>query len=230
MAEFDDNDELARLRQWWASNGAALVIGALVGLLALGGWYGWHWYQNRQAAQAADIYAQIEHGIDTDNVTAGVVDVVGKLEAHYSGTPYAAGAALDIAAYYVKQKQYDKAGKQLDWALNNANNDGIRNIARVRKARVLWAQSKPKAALQLLNTQHPDSFDSLYAELAGDIHAAQGDRTAAYQSYQQALQSLPQDAPSQPLQTKMSNVAPASEAGATPPSSQSTTQETPSKS
>ncbi len=222
LADLDDNDELAGLKRWWAANGKALIIGVLVALVALGGWYGWGWYQNRQAAQAANSYVQIEQGIHSNNVTGGVVHLVDKLKNHYAGTPYAAAAALDMAAFDVHQKHYAKAAAQLDWVVNNANNAGIRNIARVRAARLLWTRNKPQAALKLLGHDHPHSFDALYAELAGDIHAAQGQRTAAYKAYQRALASLPPNIPRQPLQSKMSGVAPAQQSKATPAAARST--------
>lgn len=213
MSDFD-NEELGRIKQWWQANGTALVIGVVVGLLAIGAWQGWVWYQDRQASAAADIYAQVEHGVDSDNVNDTVVNVVEQLKNDYAGTPYAASAALDLAGYYVAQEQYDKALSQLDWAVNNADEEGVRHIARVRKARLVWTQGNADEALSLLDAEHPPAFDALYAELAGDIHAAQGDREAAYKSYQLALESLPQDTPRQALENKLADNAPADDAGA----------------
>ncbi|MGN8159200.1 YfgM family protein [Salinisphaera sp. RV14] len=216
MADYDDNEELASLTRWWSRNGTAAIIGVLIGLLAIGGWYAWGWYSNRQDAHAADMYAQVQHGISTDNVTAGVDNLVSTLESDYSGTPYAGAAALAMAAYQVHQDKLDKAAAQLDWAMKNAKGEGIRQIAAVRKARVLWAENKPDAALKLLKQDHPASFDSLYAELAGDIHAAQGDRKAAHAAYKKALAKLPPDASRHMLEQKLHQNAPASAAGDTP--------------
>lgn len=208
MAEYD-NDEMMRLRSWWHSNGTGAAAGVLIAVVVLVGWYGWGWYSNRQAAQAADMYAQVEQGVRTDNVTPGLVNVVKSLENDYSGTPYASAAAMRLAAYYVEQSKLDPASEHLDWAMKHASEPGMQQIARIRAARVLWSQNKPKAALDLLSAQHPPAFDALYRELAGDIQAAQGDRKTAYQSYQQAIKSLPQGAPSQSLEQKMTAVAPA---------------------
>lgn len=212
MAEYDNNEELASLSRWWAKNGTAAIIGVLIGLLVIGGWYGWGWYSNRQDAQAADLYAQVQHGIATDNVTGGVDNIVEKLKNDYSRTPYAGAAALAMGGYYVDQNKLGKAEHELDWAMHNAKGKGIAQIATVRKARVLWAENKPDAALKLLNQDHPAAFDSLYAELAGDIHAAQGDRDAARAAYKKALAALPADASKQMLQQKLNANAPAAAA------------------
>ncbi|MGB7756667.1 MAG: tetratricopeptide repeat protein [Salinisphaera sp.] len=216
MADYDNNEELASLARWWSKNGTAAIIGVLIGLLAIGGWYAWGWYSNRQDAQAADMYAQVQHGISTHNVTGGIDNIVEKLKNDYSGTPYAGAAALAMAGYYVGQSKLDKAAAELDWATKNADGKGIRQIATVRKARVLWAENKPDAALKLLNQDHPASFDSLYAELAGDIHAAQGDRQAAHAAYEKALAKLPPNAPKQMLQHKLKQNAPAAAASDMP--------------
>jgi len=207
MAEYS-NEETARLKGWWASNGTAAVAGVLLGLVILVGWYGWNWYSERQDAQAADLYAQVEQGAASDNITSGLVNVVKSLENDYSGTPYASAAAMTLAAAYVRRDELDKAQTHLDWASDNASEKGMRQIARIRAARVQWAQNKPDAALKRLDAEHPPAFDALYSELAGDIHASQGKRAAAYADYQAAAKSLPQDVPSQMLEQKMAANAP----------------------
>jgi len=213
MAEFD-NDEMSRLKRWWEGNGSALVIGVIVGLAVIIGWQGWNWYQNRQAAQAADIYQQVEQGMAGDSVDDNVLATVDRLKNDYSGTPYAADAALRLAGYYVEQQDYDKAREQLVWVSDNAANEGVGHIARVRAARLLWTQDKPDEALSLLDTDHPPAFDALYAETRGDILAARGDREGAYKAYQVALESLPPDIASRALETKIADNAPADAADA----------------
>lgn len=207
MAEFEDNEELAGLIRWWSRNARSVIVGLIIGLIAVGGWYGWHWYRHRQDAQAADMFAKVQHAISTQNVTGGVKHLVDKLKSDYSGTPYAGAAALRLAAYDVGQQHLKEAASQLDWAMEHAEGKGMRSIARARKARVLWAEKKPKAALALLNQNHPAAFNALYAELAGDIQAAEGDVAAAHKSYKTALDSLPPNTPSQLLQRKLKQTA-----------------------
>jgi predicted negative regulator of RcsB-dependent stress response len=213
MAEFD-NQEVNRLKHWWDSNGMALVIGAVVGLAVIIGWQGWGWYQDRQANQAADIHQQLQQGLANGNVNDAVLKTADRLKSDYAGTPYAADAALRLAGYYVEQQDYAKAREQLDWAVNNAANEGVAHIARVRAARLAWTQDNADEALQMLDTEHPPAFNALYAEVRGDILAARGDREGAYKAYQLALESLPQDTPSRALETKLADNAPADAADA----------------
>lgn len=216
MAQFDDNEEMATLTRWWSRNGTAAVVGIVLGLIIIGGWYGWNWYSDRQDAQAAHMFAEAQHGISSGQLTGGVKNIVSRLEDDYSGTPYAGAAALSIANYYVDQQQYEQAAKHLDWAMHNAEGKGMRQIATVRKARVLWAQNKPEQALALLQQDHPAAFGSLYAELAGDIQVAQGNREAAHKAYKKAMTGLSKDAPQQMLQHKIDQTAPVSASNANP--------------
>ena len=209
MAEFDDNAQLTRFRQWWSANGTSILIGGLVGIVVIVGWQAWNWHAGNQAAEAASIYQQVDHGVATDQVNDTVVGVVSQLQQDYAGTPYAVDASLRLAGYYVAQQEYDKALELIQWVIDNGNNEGLRHVARVRAARLLWTQEQPDKALELLSVEHPASFDTLYAELAGDIHAAEGDREAAFKSYQVALETLPPDMPSDSLQTKRDDNAPA---------------------
>ncbi|RJS92323.1 tetratricopeptide repeat protein [Salinisphaera sp. Q1T1-3] len=208
MAQLE-NEEFDTARRWWRKNGTAAIVGIVIGVVVLAGWYGWHWYQARQNNQAADMYAQVSNGIGQGNVTGGMVNLVNTLQSDYAGTPYAGAAALALGGYYVDQGQLDKAAPRLDWAANNAQDKGMRAIATVRDARIRWAQNKPDAALKLLDGDHPPAFDALFAELAGDIHLAQGDRQAAHAAFRKALDRLPSDVPRQPLTEKLQSSAPA---------------------
>ena len=206
MADYD-NAELATARRWWQNNAGPAIVGVIVGIVLIGGWYGYDWYQTRQSTEAAKLYAQVVTGIQADNVTGGLINEVNRLQNDYDGTPYAAAGAMSLARHYVQQDKLDKARERLGWAHENANDAGIRAIAGVRAARVEWAQNNPKAALALLGDDHPASFDALYNELAGDIHLAQGDRKAAHKAYQRALDTLPQNMARQPLVEKASATA-----------------------
>jgi|AntDeeMetagen192_2_1112575.scaffolds.fasta_scaffold04420_2 predicted negative regulator of RcsB-dependent stress response len=213
MAEFD-SEEMTRLKQWWNGNGMAIVMGAVVGLAVIIGWQGWNWYQDRQTTEAAGIYQQFQQGVVSGNVNDAVLNTAERLKNNFAGTPYAANAALRLAGHFVAQEDYAEAREQLAWAMNNAANDGIRHIARVRAARLAWSQDDADKALKMLDAEHPSAFNALYAEVRGDILADQGDRDGAYKAYQQALESLPRDTPSRALESKRADNAPADAADA----------------
>ena len=61
------------------------------------------------------------------------------------------------------------------------------DIARLRLARVLFDEKNSADALKLLEIKPVDSFIGLYADLKGDVLAAQGKRAEARAAYQVAF-------------------------------------------
>lgn len=204
MAQFDDDDELARLKKWWADNGRGLITGVLLGILIVAGWYGWNWYQDRQARQAAALYEQVNAALARDKLTAGALDAIKRLKNEYTGTPYAVASAMALGRYRVKNGDKGKASTQFAWAVKHAQNAGMRDLARARKARALWHEGQLEKALGVLRSDEPaPGFASLYAEIKGDILLAQGKQQRAHAAYEKALAKRSRYAPKGQLKTKL---------------------------
>src|SRR5699024_6292476 len=190
MAEtYNDDDELNQLLGWLKTNGPALAAGLILGLIVVVGWKGWQAHLESQAQAAARLYGSFVQEIQTGDVSEQATADASQLKQDFAGSPYAANAAFRLAALAVKNDQYDKALGQLDWVLTNSESVPMQNLARLRKARVLWANGQADAALQLLEKKHPASFERLYAELVGDIHAARGERADAHAAYKKAAEA-----------------------------------------
>lgn len=207
MAEsFNEDDDLRRLKTWWRENGLALVLGAGVGLAAILGWQWWQAHVEAQAMQASGLYDDFRVALDAGGADDKTLELAARLKSDYTGSPYATQAALGLARYQVEREDYNAAIEQLEWVVDYSEQESMRHIARVREARLLWAQDKSEAALQLLDASHPPAFAALYAELKGDIHAEAGERDAAQAAYQIALQNLPVDTDKLPLERKLQDV------------------------
>jgi predicted negative regulator of RcsB-dependent stress response len=74
--------------------------------------------------------------------------------------------------------------------LDNAKQEEIKLIARLRLARVVHAEGKDDEALQLLSIADAGKFAPAYDELKGDIYVAKGDPKQAKTHYDLALQGL----------------------------------------
>lgn len=203
---FDDEEDLENLKRWWKENWLALVAGLVIGFGAIGSWQGWKWYHNSQAEAASQIYEDLKKALAASR-NDDAVQMADKLAAEYSGTPYAADAALRLAQNAVQRNQFDEAAARLGWVVEHADDEGMKQLAALRKARVLWAQSKPDEALMLLAGK-PGAFEALYEELRGDIKLSQGDRAAALSAYEKALASAAEQAPNRELlQQKLDDLA-----------------------
>ena len=141
MENASDQEQLEAIRKWWNENGKAVVGGLLLGL---GGVLGWQYWQDRErglAEEASVLYFQTSESLAADNVAQGQSRGQA-LKQDYPGSPYAALAALALAARDVEAEQYDAAAVQLRWVVDNATQPELVDVARLRLARVMMAKGE----------------------------------------------------------------------------------------
>jgi len=102
----------------------------------------------------------------------------------YSGTLYAARAALSAALVNEQAKAVPQAKTQLQWVLEHATQDGLKDMAHLRLASLLLDEKNYADAMKHLDATHPAAFDGLYADLKGDVLSAQGKNDEARAAYQ----------------------------------------------
>lgn len=194
MDTYTPDEQLQQLRQWLRDNGPALLAGLLLGAALVAGWGGWKYYSERQAQLASAEYEHLRrvlqsadgaHTAQGDMTHAG--EIVTALTTRYARTPYAALAALMLAGEQVRRSQPEAALKQYAWVRDNARDRKLRQVARLRSARLLWSLGRSDEALAELQARKPGRFTPLFAELRGDILAAQGRHEDARQAYAEAL-------------------------------------------
>jgi predicted negative regulator of RcsB-dependent stress response len=108
-------------------------------------------------------------------------------------------AALSAARASFESGDLGAAKTQLQWVIDNAKEDEMRDVARLRLAGVLLDEKKYDDALALVNAGHGAAFSGLYADLKGDILLAQGKRGEARGAYQQALDKSDARSPYRPM-------------------------------
>ena len=209
MSHYEDEAQVAELKKWWQENWIALAAGLVIGLGAIFGWQGWQRHQATQAQEASRLFEESKQAL-AQNKPADAAPIADKLVAEYAKTPYAAAAALQLAAAQVEAGEFDAAAARLDWVLKHSADAGLKPLARLRLARVQWAQGKTDDALKQLDGD-TGSYGPLFDELRGDIHLAKGERDAARTAYQKAFDAAGDNRASQEsLQRKLDDVATAS--------------------
>lgn len=189
MAALDlqEQEQLDTLKAWWKDNGNKVLGALLIVVVAMGGWRGWQYYQNKQAAEAATLYAefvkQLESG-DAKRVNDAAAAVMDK----YASTAYASRAALLAAQVNESGKDVARAKTQLQWTLDHAGEAALKDVARLRLAAILLDEKQYDEAMKLLNAAHPDSFNGLYSDLKGDVLSAQGKTDEARTAYKLAYE------------------------------------------
>ena len=147
----NEQEQLEAIKSWWKNYGKMSVLVFFLGI-ALS--YGWKMWQHSQAdfnQQASLIYDQMLSSFNQHNQDAFIAQA-NSLSTDFSKTPYGNMANFMLAHQAIEQGNLDKAYQELKAIMESSNDAKIRQIARVRAARILLAKHELKQALALLDT------------------------------------------------------------------------------
>lgn len=185
-----EEEQVEALKTWWKQNAKSVLGGVLIGVAVIYGGKTWLQQHNRHIEVASAEYEAMIQDLKQDKVTEAA-DRGAAILGQYTDTAYGALTALAMAKIKVDENDLVAAKSQLQWALDNAKEEEIKLIARMRLARVLNAEGKPDEALTLLNSvADAGEFAPAYDELKGDIYAAKGETEQAKTHYDLALQGM----------------------------------------
>ncbi len=181
-----EKEQLEEMRAWWTEYGRYVIAGVVI---AVGLLFGFNQYQSSKLA------AQVEASVLYESLTVYVSDgdldnaesVADDLASNYANTPYAAQSNLAMAKLYMDKNRDQDAADVLNELLLMRGNKALRQIGRLRLARILLYQDKPQDVVDLLADQDDAAFAGLFAEMRGDALAALGQITAAGDEYRTAL-------------------------------------------
>ncbi len=185
----EDQEKIDSLKAWWDSYGTAVIVVLSVLIAGLVGTQGWKIYQHQQRTQAADLYVLLQQVQENDDA-AKVNDAAYLLMEGYPSSGYAPRAAMIAARANVDAGNIKAAKENLQWVLDNAREEELKDLVRLRLAGLLLDEEKYDEALKLLDTRHGEAFTGLYADLKGDINVAAGRIAEAQQAYLTALSML----------------------------------------
>ncbi len=218
MSEFrTDEESIELIKQWWKDNGTFLLVGIGVVIAAVLGWQAWQKYQKEQAELASSRFTQYREAVQPDSQSSSETRalLLQQLKDEHSATGYGALAGLLEAKRLVERSELDAASKELEWVVQNASNDEIADLARLRLARVHWAKGDVDRALKDLAAVDTAGYVSLIEELRGDLLLAKGDRAGAHAAYVRAI-AADEGTPQPVLEIKRDDVAMAAKPAAAP--------------
>ena len=182
MSEYSEAEQLEHAKNWLKINGIWIIAGIAIGAAGLGGW---RWYQDRrdtQAVNASARYAELIDAFSRHDSVRGMT-ILDDLNRQYSWTPYASLGTLIAARVQVEANELDKAAAGLKSVMDNAKDDELKMIARLRLARVQAALGKYDDALATLKVENAGEFAPRLADTRGDVLLAKGDRSGALREY-----------------------------------------------
>lgn len=188
MAALDlqEQEQLETLKGWWKDNGTWITLVVSVLVVGVVGWRGLQYYQSKQAHDAATLFQQFNEQISSNDAKR-VNDAATALTDKFSTTLYASKAALAAAQVNEHSKNLAQAKTQLTWVIEHAKEASLKEVAHLRLAAILLDEKNYVDALKQLEGEHPAAFEALYADLKGDIFAAQGKNAEAQAAYKLAF-------------------------------------------
>lgn len=191
MAVYDleEQEQISELKAWWERYGKFVTAVAVAAAVAAVGWQGWRWHQSRQAAEAGGLYFAVQQAAVQQDAQK-VRDLAGRLIDQYGGTAYAQLGALVSAGVQFGKGDLDNARAPLEWAADKGGDAALRDLARLRLAVVLLQQGAFDQALARLQGEPDKAYAARFADLRGDVLAAQGKPAEARAAYQAAIDAL----------------------------------------
>lgn len=187
--DLEEQEQIDAIKAWWKQHGNTVLLSVAVFVAIVAGTQGWRYYQHKQTAQAAALYDVLQGAADSHDVNK-VREAAGRLIEQFPRTGYATHAALLAASANYEHGDAKSATAQLQWVLDHADSDEIKDAARLRLAGILLDEKNYGAALKLLEAKHDAAFDALYADLKGDVLLASGKASEALASYRLALEKI----------------------------------------
>jgi len=186
VEDLTDNEREEQLRRWWSDNWAWIIGGVALGLAILGGWQYWQRHQLQSTEQDQASYRAVLQALGRDQRDEAVKQAT-ELRTRRPGSPYADQSELALARAAVDRRDFDEAARLLKGVADGSKDPELRQVARMRHARVLVEQGKHDEALALLDGAQGGAFGGLVHEIRGDALAAKGDAAAARTAYDAAL-------------------------------------------
>ncbi|MFB2578302.1 YfgM family protein [Acinetobacter sp. c2-A9] len=195
MVAMTDEEQKAQVKSFMQSYGVPIILGIVI---ALGGFFGWQWWQknhhagNTQATgQYQQVLAQADHASQDK---AAYQKLKADAEAIIKANPnsvQALQAQLLLAKLAFDHQDFAQAETLLIQAQSKSVSDeGLKAVATLNLAYVQIEQKQWDKALQSLDSIKLEAFIPSVNEAKGDIFVAKNDTESAKKAYQTAWDKL----------------------------------------
>ena len=187
-----EEEQVEALTRWLKKNGPGVLTGIALGLAVVLTWNVWNRYQAGQQEHASALFEAVKQAAASRDLGELQVRSEALLDAHGDST-YAHLARLTLAKASLESDDLDAAIAYLEQIIDG-NDAELRDIARLRLARILIGQGRLDEAELQLNSVSNLSFTAEQDELRGDLFLARDEPERARDAYQAALAALGESA------------------------------------
>jgi len=182
-----EEERVEALQRWWKENKSSLFMGLAMGLLIIIGWKYWQGHQQAQREQASLTYHLMGRAIAAKQPEEAV-KMGQQLIESYPSTTYAEFARISLAKLKVEAGDLEAAKLRLEEEVKQGHDETLKELARLRLARVLLARGEADAGILLLQGTQSTAgkFSALFEEVRGDLLIAAKRPEEARTAYQKA--------------------------------------------
>ena len=180
-----DKEQIQIVKSWWKEYGYYILFTVVFFMIANFSWQYWQRQKHFRLENASMIYTQMLSALEQQKGEESKL-FGEQLIKKYSSSPYASLAALILAKDAVSSGNLKMAQEKLQFVIKKAPSKTLRQLARIRVARVLIAIEKPREALDLLTTVDDKSYDAEVNEAFGDALLALDKTDEAEKAYRKA--------------------------------------------
>jgi len=188
--DLEEQEQLDQFKHFWNRWGNLITGLITAALLVYAAYNGWHYWQQRQATQAAVLYDTFEKAAresDLPLLTRSLSD----LQDQFAGTTHTQQAALLAARIYANKSHLPDADKALQWVIDHGKDDGYVALARLRLSALnMEANNLDKAKALIKGQKAPAGFQALFDDRLADIAVLQGQPEEAKALYLSAHQGM----------------------------------------
>ncbi len=204
--DLEEQEQLETIKAWWKKHGNWITWVLIIALGCYSAYAYWGYYQRKQAAQASQLYYEMQNAVLSDD-SGRALRVAKDMQEKFGSTAYAPMVTLVTARMAYEENKADEAKLQLQWIIDHAKQDEYKAIARIRLAGIFLDEKAYEAGMQLLLAPFPESFVSLVEDRKGDFFVAQNRLEEAKAAYRLALEKTrPDDPGKQLIQLKLEEI------------------------
>lgn len=192
--DLEEQEQVEELKAWWKQHGMYVIAGISAFVIGVVGWKAWEFWSHKQASEASVLFGRAMQATMGNN-SKSVKDLAGQIMDNHGRSAYAAPAAWLAGKTSYAAGDLKSAQAQYQYALEHAKDAGLEQLARLRLASIMLDQKNYAEAMKQLDGGHDPAFAPLFANLKGDVLAAQGKTAEANAAYKLALGKLDAKSP-----------------------------------
>lgn len=193
VMDIEEQQQVEEVKKWLVENVPSLIITILIVAILLFAYQRWNQMRERAMDHASYRYEQL-----LDDLAANKTDEANHAAAYlikrYPHSTYAKLAEILLAKRDVDQQKYADAESKLTDVMEHANVSAVKEIARLRLARLQVQLQHPEEALNTLKDIDAKEYLPAANAVKGDAYTLMNKPDMAKVSYQQAVAGLPEGA------------------------------------